>query len=160
VCVISVPNYAHFASLMVYPVTGKTISSYKKLMHNPATVEVWQTAFGKGFGEMVQGDEKTGQKGTNSIFVKNHNKIRKAYAEKQKFTYTKIVVDYCPQKENPHCIRITAGGNLIQYKGDVSTRTADLTTSSKLLWNSVLSPRVAKYMCLDIKKNYLTTTLE
>jgi hypothetical protein len=35
---------------MVHPVTGKTISSYKKLMHDPATAEVWQTAFGKDFG--------------------------------------------------------------------------------------------------------------
>jgi hypothetical protein len=128
-------------------------------MHNPATVEVWQTAFGKDFGGMTQGDEKMGKKGTNSMFVMNHNKIRKAYAEKQKFTYAKIVVDYPPQKEDPHHVRITAGGNLMQYKGDVSTRTADLTMS-KLLWNSVLSTRNAKYMCLDIKKNYLTAMLE
>jgi hypothetical protein len=136
---------------MVHPVTGKTISSYKKLMHNPATAEVWQMAFGKDFRGMAQGDEKTGQKGTNSMFIINHNKIRKAYTEKQKFTYAKIVVDYCPQKEDPHHIRITAGGNLIQYKGDVSMCTADLTTS-KLLWNSVLSTRNAKYMCLESKK--------
>ena len=30
-------------------------------MHNPATEEVWQTAFGKNFGNMAQGDNKTGQ---------------------------------------------------------------------------------------------------
>ncbi len=40
----------------------------------------------KDFEGMVQGDEKTGQKGTNSMFVMNHNEMRKAYAEKQKFT--------------------------------------------------------------------------
>jgi hypothetical protein len=40
----------HFASPMVHPVTGKTISSYKKLMNDPATSKVWQTAFGKDFG--------------------------------------------------------------------------------------------------------------
>ena len=32
-------------------------------------MEIWQTAFGKDFGGMTQGDNKTGQKGTNSIFV-------------------------------------------------------------------------------------------
>jgi hypothetical protein len=47
VCIEGIPNYAHFVSLMVHPVTGETISSYKKLMHNPAMVEVLQTAFGK-----------------------------------------------------------------------------------------------------------------
>jgi hypothetical protein len=44
-------------------------------MHDPDTSEVWQTAFGKDFGEMVQGDNKTGQKGMNSIFVMTHNEI-------------------------------------------------------------------------------------
>ena len=65
----NVPNYAHFAPPMVHPTTGETITSYKWLMHDPATAEVWQTAFGKDFGGMAQGDDKTGQKGTNSIFV-------------------------------------------------------------------------------------------
>ena len=72
--------------------------------------------------------------------------------------YEKIVVDFRPQKDDPHCIRITVDGNLIKYKGVVSTQTADLTTS-KLLWNSVLSTHGAKYMCLDIKNLYLTAAL-
>jgi hypothetical protein len=60
---------------MVHPTTGETISSYKKLMHNPATSEIWQTAFGKDFRGMAQGNNKTGQKGTNSIFVMTHAEI-------------------------------------------------------------------------------------
>jgi hypothetical protein len=127
----------------------------KRLLHNPAMAEIWQTAFVKDFGGMVQGDEKMGQKGTNLMFVMNHNKIKKTYTEKQKFTYAKTAVDYCPPKEDLHCIRITTGGNLIQYKGDVSTRTVDLTTS-KLLWNSVLITRNAKCMCLDIKIHFIS----
>ena len=106
-------HFEHFASPMVHPVTGETISSYKKLMHNPATAEVWQTAFGKDFGGMAQGDDKTGQKGTNSMFVMNHKDIKRALEHKKKFTYGNPVVDYRPQKDDPHCIRITAGGNLI-----------------------------------------------
>ncbi len=47
---------------------------------------------------------------------------------------------------------------MIKYKGDVSIRMADLTTS-KMLWNSVLSTDGVQYMCLDIKKFYLTTAL-
>jgi hypothetical protein len=35
----------HFALTMAHPVTGKTISSYKKLMNNPVTSKVWQTVF-------------------------------------------------------------------------------------------------------------------
>ncbi len=62
-CTTSVPNYAHFASLMVHPVTGKTISSYKRLMNNLATAKIWQTAFGKDFGGMAQGMRRRAKKG-------------------------------------------------------------------------------------------------
>ena len=92
------------------------------------------------------------------MFVMNHNEIKQAYLAKRKFTYAKVV-DHRPQKEDANRIRITAGGNLIKYAGDVSTRTADLCTS-KLLWNSVLSTPDAKYMCLDIKNYYLTAALD
>jgi hypothetical protein len=51
-------NFEHKANPMAHPVTGKTVSSYKKLMHNPATAKVWQAAFGRDFGSMAQGDNK------------------------------------------------------------------------------------------------------
>jgi hypothetical protein len=152
-------NYKHYANPMVHPVTGQTISSYKKLIHDPATAEVWQTAFGKDFGGMAQGCNKTGQKGTNAMFVMTHDDIRHALAAKKKFTYANPVVDYQPQKEDPHCIQITAGGNLIKYKGNASVHTTNLYTA-KLHWNSAVSTPDAKYTCLDIKKIYLTAALE
>ena len=58
-----VPSYAHFALPMVHPTTGETISSYKHLMNDLDTAKIWQTAFGKDFGGMAQGGNKTGQKG-------------------------------------------------------------------------------------------------
>jgi hypothetical protein len=36
----NVLNYAHYLSSMVHPTTSETISSYKQLMHDPATAEV------------------------------------------------------------------------------------------------------------------------
>jgi hypothetical protein len=79
----------HFASPMVHPIPGKMISSCKKLMHDPETAEVWQTAFGKDFGGMAQGCNKTGQKGTNTMSVMTHEKIRHALAAKTFFTHQK-----------------------------------------------------------------------
>jgi hypothetical protein len=143
---------------MVHPATGETISSYKRLMHDPDTSEIWQTVFGKDFGGMAQGDSKTGQKGTNSIFAMTHDEIR-TIPKNQTVTYARAVVDFCPQKADPHRIHITAGGNLINYPGELLTRTADLTTS-KLMWNSVLSTAGTKYMCLNIKNFYLTAPLD
>ncbi len=71
-------DFKQVAMPMVHPTTIETIRSYKQLMHNPATAETLQTIFGKDFGGMVaQGDNKTSQKGTNSIFVMTHDKIKK-----------------------------------------------------------------------------------
>jgi hypothetical protein len=152
-------NYKYYVNPMVHPVTGETIASYKKLLHNPATEEVWQTAFGKDFGSMAQGDNKTGQKGTNVMLVMTHDEIVRTIVANKRFTYGNPVIDYRPQKEFPHCIQITAGGNLIKYDASASVQTADLDTT-KLHWNSVISTKDARYMCQDIKNFYLTAALE
>ncbi len=149
----------HYANPMVHPVTDETISSCKKLMHDPATAEVWQTAFGKDFGSMAQGDNKTGQKGTNAMFVMTHDKIARTIAANKRLTYGYPVVDYRPPKEFPHRIQITAGGNLIKYDASASVQTADLDTTT-LHWNRVISTKDACYMCLDIKIFHLTAALE
>jgi hypothetical protein len=120
-------------------------------MHNPATAEIWQMAFGKDFGGMAQGDLKMGQKGTNAIIVLTHDKIRHVLRQGEKINYGNPVVDYRPQKEDPYKIQITAWGDLITYKSSTSVCTADLDTS-KLHWNSIISIPGAKYICLDIKK--------
>jgi hypothetical protein len=38
-------DFEKVAMPMVHPVTGKTISSYKQLMKDPTTAEMWQTVF-------------------------------------------------------------------------------------------------------------------
>jgi hypothetical protein len=57
-------------------VTGETISSYKKWMHNLATAEIWQTAFGRDIGGMAQSNNKMGQRGTNAMFAMTHEEIQ------------------------------------------------------------------------------------
>ncbi len=109
-------------------------------------MEIWQTAFGKDFGGMAQGDNKMGQKGTNSIFVMTHSEILLIPAD-QTITHMRVVVYFCPQKLDPHQLRIS---NLINYPGELTMRTANLTTS-KLMRNSILSTEGTKFMCLDIK---------
>ncbi len=138
-------NFEQVAMPMVHPTTlttSKTISSCKKLMQDPATSKIWQMAFGTDFGGMAQGDIKTRQKGSNSIFVMTHAQIP-LIPKNQTIMYMPVVVDFQPQMADPHRIWITAGGNLINYPGELSTHTADLTTS-KLMWNTVLSTQGAK----------------
>lgn len=110
---------------------------------------MWYRAFGKEFGNLAQGDAATNTPGTDSIFVMTHEQTRQIPNDRT-VTYTRIVVDYRPQKTDPNRVRLTAGGNLIDYPGELTTRTADLTMT-KMLWNSVISTEDARYLCLDIK---------
>ncbi len=128
----------------------------QKLMHNPATSEIWQTAFGKDFGGMVQGDHRTSLKGTNTMFVMTHNEINHVLRQNKKITYGNLVMGFRPQKENPNRICITAKGNLITYESSPSVHTADLDTA-KIHWNSVISTPGARYMCLA---SNITSTCE
>ena len=89
----------------------------------------------------------------------DHKQIAKMYAEGRKPTYARIVVDFRLQKADPNRVRITAGGNLIKCPGDLTTRTADLTTS-KIIWNSVISTEGARFGCLDVSNFYIETPME
>lgn len=112
----------HFCSPVVHSVTGKTITKYKELISDPLYRKLWMTAFGKEFGNLAQGDNKTGTKGTNAVFVMSHDEIAKIPKDRV-ITYGRIVIDYRPQKSDPNRVRITAGGNLISYPGELTTRT-------------------------------------
>ena len=65
-----------------------------------------------------------------------HDEIKRILKDRT-VTYARIVVDYRPQKDDPNRVHITVGGNLIDYPFELTTRTADLTTS-KILWNSTI----------------------
>ena len=90
-------------------------------------------------------------KGTNTFFYLSHAAICKIPQDRT-VTYTHIVINHQPQKEDPNRVRITVGDNLIDYPFELTTRTADMVFS-KNLWNSVISTKDARFACTDIKKN-------
>jgi hypothetical protein len=69
-----------------------------------------------------------------------------------------VVCEVCPEKDDPDRTRITIGGNRICYPGNVSTNTASLELV-KLLLNSVLSRKGARFSTIDIKNFYLDTPM-
>ena len=50
-----------------------------------------------------------------TLFIDN-KKIRQIPTDRR-VTYENIFVDYRPQKTDPNCVRITPGGNIINYPG-------------------------------------------
>ena len=59
-------------------------------------------------------------------------------------------MDIRPLKEEKYCVRITVGGDKLDFCGDASSVAASLATL-KLLLNSVVSTKGAKFTTADIK---------
>jgi hypothetical protein len=125
--------------------TGASLE-YSHLVNDTSTFTIWNEAAANEFGRLAQGVGNRIE-GSNTIFFIP----RQAVPKGKIVTYGQFVVDIRPNKSEVHRVRLTVGDNLIQYPGDASTRSADLTTS-KCLWNSTISTDGAKYMCLDVKK--------
>jgi hypothetical protein len=73
-------------------------------------------------------------------------------------TYGNIVCDYKPHKQEKERVWLTVGGDRLDYSGDVTTSTADITTF-KILINSTLSTEDATMMMMDIRNFYIGTPL-
>ncbi len=69
-----------------------------------------------------------------------------------------VVCEVWPDKDDLDCTRITIGGNHICFPGDVGTNTASLELF-KLLLNSVLLRKGARFSIIDLKNFYLDTPM-
>ena len=85
-------NTKPYCAVVIHPISGETITKYKKIAADPATQAVCTTAFGKEWGNLTQGDNKTKTKGTDSLIVLNHEEIRNIPTNRT-VTYANIVVD-------------------------------------------------------------------
>ena len=75
-----------------------------------------------------------------------------------KTTYLNIMANIRPQKEDPYCIRFTVGGDRLDYPGPTATETAEIQTAN-LLFNSTISTKGGRFMCIDLKDFYLGTPM-
>ena len=82
-------------------------------------------------------------KGTNIILFISKEDL--PAARWKDVTYGCIVVNYRPEKSDTNRVRLTVGGDCINYPGDCGKPTADMLTV-KLLLNSFISTKGAKFM--------------
>ena len=94
--------------------------------------------------------------GTNTSFAIKFDNIPKDRLNE--ICYTSVVCEVRPRKKDPNRTRITICGTNVCYPGDVGTNTASLKLF-KLMINSVLSRKGAKYVCFYIENFYLSTPL-
>ena len=127
---------------------------YRHLIADPATREVWEKLSANEFGRLMKG-LKGGIQGTETMkFIQKHE-----VPYDKKVTYARFVCDCRPQKEEKERTIITVGGDRLEYQGELSTKTAGLTTITLLL-NSVVSSTGPKFMTSDVKKLYLNTPMD
>jgi len=136
---------------------------YRQLRKHPQYRDVWNTSYADELGRLCQGvgvsPDGTGQRtpGTDTFFAIHYADI--PANRRKEITYSSVVCEVKPHKTDPNRTRITIGGNRICFPGDVGTPTGSLELV-KLLLNSVLSRRGAKFVVFDIKNFYLNTPLD
>jgi Reverse transcriptase (RNA-dependent DNA polymerase) len=144
-----------YAYKAINPDTGE-LDEYTKLA-NSSEGPQWQDAMCMELGRLFQGF--TTKRGSTVTGTSTCRFIKITEVPKNKSpTYVRIVTADRPNKSEPRRVRMTVGGDKIDYPGDCSTKGADLVTA-KCLFNSVVSTANAKFMCMDVKDFYLNNRL-
>ena len=137
--------FANTANAIFDDESGQMLK-YQKLLAHPKYKEVWSHSSANEFRWLVQGVGSRIQ-GTNTIFFVN--KCDVPLKRRKDITYGKFVCEYKPNKTEKECTRFTIDGDKINYPGDCSTPTGNLTLV-KMHLNSVISTTDARYMTVNI----------
>jgi hypothetical protein len=105
---------------------------YKDITKHPTLGPQYKKGLGDELDRLCQGIRDI--QGTHTCFFVELNNI----PNDSKITYGKLVCDYKPNKAEKERVRITVGGNRLDYTGDVANSMTDITTF-KILINSTVS---------------------
>jgi hypothetical protein len=148
-------NEVHQAMAVMDADTGKLLN-YCQLMQSTKYPDAWSLSSANKFGRVANGVGGCIKNPTNTIqFVHQHEVPKERMKD---ITYGQFVCTVRPKKAEPNCTRFTVGGDRINYPGKVATPTADML-AAKMLFNSVISTRGARFMTMDISNFYLMTPL-
>jgi hypothetical protein len=131
---------------------GKLLE-HRQLCKDPPYKKVWGRSYSNELGCLCQGIS-TGDKAGGKQVASTSTFHLVVYADiphhkRKEIIYTKVVSKVREGKDDENCTRITVGGNLICYPGNVCTNTA-LLELIKLMLNSVISRKGARFACIDI----------
>ena len=131
--------------------TSRNILGYRYLVKRDP--QVWTNSMCNELGRLSQGCKaRAGTDAIEFIFHKDKPKYRRA-------AYLRAVCHIRPQKTETYRTRLPAGGNLIDYPGELSTITSDLTTM-RLHINSFVSYVKSRYMCMYVNDFSLNNQMD
>ena len=144
----------HQAMAVMDTESGKLLN-YRQLLRSPKHKKAWSISAANEFGRLAQG--VGGRiKGTNTIKFIHQRDVPKNRLKD--VTYGQFVCTERPEKAEKNRTRFTVGGDRINYPGEVATPTAEMLVA-KLLFNSTISTKGARFMTMDISNFYLNSPL-
>jgi hypothetical protein len=156
-------RYAHHvAALATAPPTAGKQGSLKKLLLGPEAT-IWRRSLANEWGRLLPHGIGTNRpiaeqiKGTGTVFFIKKSQV----PNKRKVTYANFICNIRPQKSETHRVRMTAGGDRLDYPGDASSPTVSML-DAKIHINSTISDAKhgARHLGIDIKNYYLGTPME
>ena len=128
----------YFKKYMACPVINPDTGVYLEYRHliQGSDKDIWVKALANDFGRLAQAVKGRMPTGNSTIFIIHPREI----PTHKKVTYGRLVVDIRPLKEEKYRVRITVGGDKLDFCGGASSVAASLSTV-KLLLNSVVSTK-------------------
>lgn len=141
----------------IYDKDGQKIN-IDKLITTEKTKTVWLRGLDNELGRLAQGFAPNNIRGTNTVSFIDKHKIPVG----KKITYVNFVCDLRPLKKEMYRVRMTVGGDKLDYPHDTASPTAALL-DTKLIINSTISDHKkfgSKFCSIDIKDFFLQTIME
>ena len=133
-------------------ITGKKLT-LRQLLQNPETTQIWSRSSSNEFGRLMDGNIY-GTEGTNTMAMVPPTDVPKD----KKVTYAYVVCDYQPLKKMPYRCWLVVEGDKLPYASDSTAPVANLR-ESKILFNSTISQKTAKFMTIDISNFFLSSRM-
>ena len=149
-----VENEVHQALAVLDAETGKMLN-YRQLMTHQTYKKSWKFSSANAFGRLANGVGGR-VKGTNTIKFIRMRHVKKGANERCHIG--KLLCLVRPEKAKPNQTRFVVGGDRINYPGKVGILTAEMLVA-KILFNSVIYTKNARFMTIDIANFYLMTPL-
>ena len=125
----------------------------RQLLQGP-NKSIWRTSLANDLGRLTQGVSTRMPRGTNTVFYVPKSRV----PVDRKVTYAHMVATIRPHKTEVNRVRVTVGGDILDYPGATTTNCARLTTT-KCLLKSTISTLDSQFMTLDIKDLYYGTPM-
>ena len=145
--------FPHLLAQHIFDEAGKK-QSLDDLLSGPDE-KIWKRSIGNELGRLSDGIPGR-VRGTKAVRWIHKKEIPK----NKKVTYANMVCDYRPLKEEKYRVRLTIGGDKLEYNNETASPTANLV-DTKILINSTISDahKGARFMSVDIKDCFLMTPL-